>query len=161
MLLSFSVLAQVQPFNYGGEFTGTVTIKDSISVETTINIPDGVLDSHAASWGQVKDYVQATIVEYDLEDFTLPAMSAPPAQNSFSPITILSSVSIPANMIDWEITWTASGIHYKLSSIGDYNVELRESGGDIQISGQTRSQSAIAVDDTTNEPKIIFYVKPE
>lgn len=158
ILLSFSVLAQVQPFKYGGDFTGTVTIQDSISVEGVINVPDATLATHAPNLGQVQEMIDASssVVVVELDPFTLPAMSSPPNQNSFSPIDLVTA-TLTAGFIDWEITWTDSGYTYKASAIGDYNLQIRESGGKVQIGGQTRSQSDVVVTSGMNPKLILTY----
>lgn len=99
-------------------------------------------------------------IVHELDSFTLPSMTTPPSQNSFAPIELFSICpTIQSGFLDWEITWTNGGINYKLSSLGDYNIQLiyPSGSGCVSISGQTRSESTYVVNKLTNAPKLTLY----
>lgn len=150
--------------------SNTTTIANSAVTNAKMaNMTAGTIKGRRTSTGAPQDLTGAQVLEIlelgkrviiDLDSFTLPAMTAPPAQNSFAPIALLGICPVlDTAIIDWEITWKVGDINYKISSIGDLNTELRllVSGGCIEISGQTTLTSAINIVKATNTPKLILH----
>lgn len=106
-------------------------------------------------------YIQDTgkRVVWELDGFTIPAATAYPTPNSFAPIDLMSICPvIEEGYVDWEITWNQTYVKYKISSIGDLNIQLLEPapGGCVSISGQTRLQTAIVINKVRHKPKLIL-----
>lgn len=143
-LTLFSVIAQVQPFNYGGEFTGTVTIKDSISVEGVINVPNATLGTHAPNLEQVQEMIEDASYQSGFKIFTFP-IDVEWTTDSSKNITLSSTISETdwERTIDYTIMWNVGAdatankmkFDYEIMQRGiTINTIERNSSGNLVIS---------------------------